>query len=387
MKNKILKTILSSSVLATTAIPVITTTSCAQETGMTGEWFEDLPEIEGCQNDEYDIPTGDDFVLKEGANDFGGFNKSEPEWFLDEGCTEKATDMGQIPDQEPGETVRYAKLDITFLTAGYKSVSIVKPVTIKIATTKAVDFEKDAWATFMYHVSRKLDHLKEAYPDEWARADASTGKKANSFVGSIRKLKMNDLEYTVRVIGENHDVLYDKPTENATLTFEFTQVISSKDEKGKISAKTFTWSNVRDYKSNFSSKVEELFKDLPSFIQKKIKSVKKSYAYTNVTYPDTESDFVKKEASFKLFLLSSSETVGTYFTNLGARYSWYSSASAQMRIKKDLSGNATNYWTRTPSEKLFPMPPEAYYITKTGSIDYTKYMQTSSYPIAPAFCL
>lgn len=93
---------------------------------------------------------------------------------------------------------------------------------VSCKNTKTNKFETDTWSNVVTHANQGLAHLKQYYG-------------LNSFVGLERKIKIYGVEHTVRVVGENEDYLadsdgkaqLDKPV---ALTFQFADIVSSKDE-------------------------------------------------------------------------------------------------------------------------------------------------------------
>ena len=91
------------------------------------------------------------------------------------------------------------------------------------------NFQADPWNVVAYQASFGLEHLKEYYG-------------LNTFVGLEKTMKINDLDHTVRVIGEGEDDIVDQNNmltgKKAALTLQFSTIISQKGDDGNIEAIT-----------------------------------------------------------------------------------------------------------------------------------------------------
>ena len=180
------------------------------------------------------------------------------------------------------------------------------------------------------------------------------GKKYYIDVGDTKKVTIDDLKYTVRVIGFNHDDLtYDDSygevtkTNKAGISFEFVTSLfdSPVYDSSRYSA---NWKDCSINKRLNTDTIEKLteFKSI-------IKSVNKKYISKHGDENSVKTD------SNKLWLLACSEIWsdnGWAVTKEGEQYKYYegissSSVSNNLVQKKDVNGKSKKWILRSPSEK------------------------------------
>lgn len=171
-----------------------------------------------------------------------------------------------------------------------------------------------------------------AVPDTWA-------------VGDSKPMIINGTEYQIDILGKNHDDYYDG-SGKAPLTFILHNCYDTQYQMNSSnSSSTKAWKNTRMRKTVLPS----ILKLMPEEVQSAIKQVSKT------TGDGGENYATYSTTAETLFLLSQSEVFkvwGTESTEEGQPYVEYfgqgsSAAVAAKKIKKNRTGTALAWWTRT----------------------------------------
>ena len=156
-------------------------------------------------------------------------------------------------------------------------------------------------------------------------------------VGDTKTMTIGGDEYTIAIIGKNHDT-YSDGSGNAPLTFQLTQMYAG--ERMNATADNSTgWSGSEMRTTTMS----EILAAMPSEVQNAIKAVDKLTLKGDKSGLETTSD--------KLFLLSETEVTGGSYWNggyeEGSRYdAFYNDVSTQ--IMSPLNRDVVSWWLRTP---------------------------------------
>jgi len=210
-----------------------------------------------------------------------------------------------------------------------------KTFTATYEIIEASNFSTDSWATVINNAT-SLDNLKKVYKLE----------STETFVGKTRTVTIDDVDYTVKVIGEDHDILTDDTSKKAVLTFQFENLV----DDGISYA--YSYSSSSNYgESKLKSYLNtNLYKRLPSDLQSGIKAVNKGAYDASTSTVKTYSD--------KLFALSMTEMGyttlpdgSTTIQTEGTKYNAYKDTTLETEFKKTLVGTTTNssYMLRSPA--------------------------------------
>ena len=263
-------------------------------------------------------------------------------------------------------------------------------------------FEDISWDNLCHFANGGVQTLQEIF----ANYDYDT------YVGKEKELpfKQEGKTQTVRVIGQEHDTIYQETNSNAdtkkaALTFEFANLYSEDNSttyKMKFSSanNVDSWaiyhgtkknSAVRDY-LNDESENGKFFKNLPQSVQENIKLIIKQRA-------DRTDSSQRFDITDKVFLLTPCEVCGDpnkdkYPMNEGTdkniQYEWYidhvgpvTDDPSDARIKKGIDSSSVLYWM---SSFYKGTKDNTICIGTNGSITYAA-CQKNPYAIAPVFCI
>ena len=205
----------------------------------------------------------------------------------------------------------------------------------------------------------------------YAKAEAAMNAGAKF---SIKLTNGKMLEY--RIVGINHDDLADGSVK-AGLTFEVTNTVLGSQRMNAANANAGGWD-----KSELRGRLNsgDLWSLLPSELQSKVKSVKKTTDNKGGGTAGTSS-----ATTDKVFLLSTTEIYGDvdsdgtqyeYYKSKGVTTSNYSGASLSTVFSP-----TSRHWTRS----VTPSVPIAFrYVSSDGGLDYAGAMATHF--VNPAFC-
>lgn len=187
-------------------------------------------------------------------------------------------------------------------------------------------------------------------------------------------ITINNMNYTLRIIGFNHDQLTDKDDE-AGLTVEFKELITNSDGKayeGPIDRHGAKYGG-REYDKYLN---DTFFNSLPIAMQNVIKTVNKKYLHD-------ETIETAKQHIFPLSVTELGQEAPTITTKEGSTYEFYKSGKDSLAKKHSCtSSSALSYWTRSMNKNY---PGTGGYISTSGefqfdpSSDYYRYMA--------AFCI
>lgn len=205
-----------------------------------------------------------------------------------------------------------------------------------------------------------------AVPDTWA-------------VGDSKPMIINGTEYQIDILGKNHDDYYDG-SGKAPLTFILHNCYDTQYQMNSSnSSSTKAWKNTRMRKTVLPS----ILKLMPEEVQSAIKQVSKT------TGDGGENYATYSTTAETLFLLSQSEVFkvwGTESTKEGQPYVEYfgqgsSAAVAAKKIKKNRTGTALAWWTRTAYTGT------GYYYCMVGDNGYEQNSGgTETHSVVFAFC-
>lgn len=194
-------------------------------------------------------------------------------------------------------------------------------------------------------------------PDSWA-------------VGDQKTITINDFDYTIDIIGKNHDY-YADGSGKAPLTFQLHETFVSAYAMHNSNTNSCGWesSQLR------TSRLNLILSWLPEIIQSSIREVNKLTSAGNKS-----SNLIT--TSDKLFLLSEVEVFGTLtssFSGEGTQYEYYQTRSkVKQRINRDESAN---WWMRSPDKSS---TNRFCRVNNNGNPDYDTVTTTNYF--APAFC-
>lgn len=195
-------------------------------------------------------------------------------------------------------------------------------------------------------------------------------------------ISLNGTSYTFDVIGFNHDQLADSAayggvtaTGKAGITLMMKNCYSVKYAMNSSTSDT-GW-NVTTMKTSVMSLVE---KTLPNSWQTIIKNVNKNSGYIYGITTDTVTSIER------VFLLSEAEIFGDNALNSvsdeGEQYKYYDVAGSSARVRSDLDGVSSDYWTRSIARKN----SSQYCCVNTDGNSATAVYNTQK-AIVPAFCI
>lgn len=197
---------------------------------------------------------------------------------------------------------------------------------------------------------------RNTVPDTWA-------------VGDQKAMTINGTEYSIDIIGKNHDT-YSDGSGTAPLTFQLHEVYS---EAGAMAAQMSTvgW----QYTTMYSTTLPNFLFKMPSEVQDAVKSVNK------ITTRSTSQQFISVTQEM-IFILSATELMGDTSTlwesSQGTQYEYYSSGGSMGKYKLD--GSQATHWTRSVS-----LNGSTNFITRTLT-SYSSNSYNVNLYYAPAFC-
>lgn len=154
-------------------------------------------------------------------------------------------------------------------------------------------------------------------------------------IGDSKTMKINGTDYTIDIIGKNHDV-YSDGSGTAPLTFQMHNCYGTTYAMNGSNTNSGGWSACAMRNTHLSA----ILTLMPSEIQTGIKEVNKlSSAGGKSSTINTTAD--------KLFLLSEVEIFGTIkysYTGEGSQYAYYAAGNSVIK-----SGGSNLWWERSPS--------------------------------------
>lgn len=288
--------------------------------------------------------------------------------------------------------------------------------TVSCAPKKAESFINDSWKTVCYYAKKGLDKLHKAYE---ADCNANTDFPG-TLIGLERKVTINGLEHTVKVVGEEQDYLDEKHEKPVTLTFQFTNLISGTNKKllstfwqgGDQQINAHYWNSTLNDALNSTEDVEwrdgdkghlvdekhsvyEMIKDGNKDLAKNIKSVDK---VVNVD-PSESINWIQMNHATKLFC----PTIANYYQNdklptsyqhlaEGKQYQYYEKKlkdksafdANSILLYSDLAQQQSNYWLTSPKigdrDQIYCIG-----LSQHGAV--INQGCSHQYPVAPCFCI
>ena len=198
-------------------------------------------------------------------------------------------------------------------------------------------------------------------------------------IGDTKSIIMDGNNYTVRLIGINHD---NKTSgDKAGLTFELVQVYGT-SSASNLRSMNLTGTNTGGWgESNMRTIVmNDMFGKLSPDLQNVILSVDKLTSEGNISA-------IIKATSDKLFLLSQIEITGEssgVFAGEGSRYAYYTANNMPEDRIKQRAGAISLWWLRSP---LSTSNSEYRYIGNTGALGNTFADASNSLGVSFAFCV
>ena len=180
----------------------------------------------------------------------------------------------------------------------------------------------------------------EAY--SWAEiaAISEVGEAVNYFaVGDEKKVQIGDEEYTLQIMGFNHDDLADG-SGKAGMTLGLKEIMTTArpmNTTGHTNSGGWENSKMRTYLQN------NILTNLPSDLQNVIKTINKKTSAGNMS-----TEIITSQD--KLFLFSEIEIFGILTHSAsgeGEQYTYY--IDGRSKIKYYLSGSSYLWWSRSPS--------------------------------------
>lgn len=244
--------------------------------------------------------------------------------------------------------------------------------------------ENDAVEYVLIAAKSSSDTLLESFDWDEIRYIAHEGYATYLFnIGDTKKVTINELDYTVRIIGFNHDM--NKDGEIAPITFQFVEAISNASKQGKYMPTTWdTKTNVNFPDSGLNkTSLTDLFGALPGELQRNIMEVQKEVG----AKPKSTWDIAHYQTN--LFPLSHAEmSAGKSDYDKdgeGTIYPYYSTHTDQKdRIVHDKKGDAVTYWLRTPT---INGGNNAWAVDTVGEWKYNSQSVKTTHAVVPAFCI
>lgn len=216
-----------------------------------------------------------------------------------------------------------------YVTAELTNGRTVKSPLIEIIVpTPAITFNNDSWENVVTWSNKGLEELKNHYG-------------LDTFVGQTRTVTVNTQKHTVRVIGENHDVLTNK-SDKATLTFEFVNPICDRDGYGLATL----WNDTNSANIN----VDYLNSTLRYNLTKKGTPATSSYKYWFVKNGFVEDDGTTNDGTKHSTTYSGKSVLDMIAAGEPAL------ANGLQSVKKEVGiyNSASNTWSKaTYDDKLF----------------------------------
>ena len=156
-------------------------------------------------------------------------------------------------------------------------------------------------------------------------------------VGDSKTMKINGTDYSIDIIGKNHDT-YADGSGTAPLTFQLHDCYATKYAMGdNLNGNSPGWTNCVMRKTNLSA----ILALMPTEVQAGIKEVNK------LTSVGSQNSTINTTAD-KLFLLSEIEVFGKAsesFSGEGSQYAYYAAGNSKI---KNFSGSASAWCLRSP---------------------------------------
>ena len=198
-----------------------------------------------------------------------------------------------------------------------------------------------------------------AVPDSW-------------LVGDQKTMTVNGVDYTIDVIGKNHDD-YADGSGKAPLTFQLHECYSSGYGMNNTSSNSGSWGS----SAMRTSRLTSIFQLLPSEVQSAIREVSKLTAngFRDSTITTTAD---------KLFLLSEIEVfnIAEYsHSGEGNQYEYYAKGNSKQKQYVDSTVNKP-WWFRSPSRTS----GERFVVKTADGTDATQANADTEYGVSFAFC-
>lgn len=187
-------------------------------------------------------------------------------------------------------------------------------------------------------------------------------------VGDSKPMTINNVSYTIDIIGKNHDP-YSDGSGTAPITFQMHDCYyKTYMQAGGTNAGGWVSITMR------SARLPEILALMPSEVQTGIKEVNK------LTSAGRESSTINTTAD-KLFLLSEIEVFGrssSSFAGEGSQYAYYAAGNSKVKY---CDGTATEWWLRSPFATN-----DSYYCSVGNSGTSSQSKSSNSCGVAFAFC-
>lgn len=213
-------------------------------------------------------------------------------------------------------------------------------------------FSTAPWSLIIYACRNNI------VPDSWG-------------IGSSKNMTINGKNYTVDVIGENHDE-YADGSGIAPLTFQLHDCYNTKYAMNSSDTNVGGWTDSEMRNTHLSA----ILAQMPSEVQSAIREVNK------LTSAGNRSTTINTTAD-KLFLLSEIEIFGSATNSVageGSQYERYASSALGETIKK-VNGTASKWLSRSPRKGSTSSFCGA---DSEGNADY--HFASGSYGVSFAFC-
>ena len=189
-------------------------------------------------------------------------------------------------------------------------------------------------------------------------------------VGDQKPMTINGTNYTIDIIGKNHDV-YSDGSGTAPLTFQMHDCYATAYAMNSEATNAGGWAS----SAMRTMHLPAIMALMTSEVQAGVKEVKK------LTCQGTYGSAVGGIAD-KLFLLSEIEVFGgiTYSTTgEGTQFDYYKAGNSKV---KKMNGSADTWWLRSP----FSKSNSSNFIQVSSSGDVNAYNPKNAYSVAFAFC-
>lgn len=176
--------------------------------------------------------------------------------------------------------------------------------------------------------------------NSWERiiANCQSNTVPNTWkIGDSNTMTINGVEYTIDIIGKNHDT-YSDGTGKAPLTFQMHYGYADRLPMNSSDTNSTGWENCAMRLTH----LPEILTKMPLAVQYGVKAVNKLTSAGNQS-----SNIVT--TSDKLFLLSEVEVFGTTnysFSGEGTRYAYY--AEGRSTVKNKIDAGTMGWWERSP---------------------------------------
>jgi len=390
------------------------TTSIADKSRLTSTGTKTITVSYGRTSDNFDIYVGDAVVSKLEVTSKPEKYQYEQNQKLDlSGLVVKATYTDDTFDNDfKGYTTEPA--NGSMLTEwGYNTITIsadkATTSTEVLVTTEATEFSTASWQVLdiwtYYYETGVIDETTFC---SHFKINGVTPTKLTDFLGLEKKVTINGLEHSVKVIGINHDEIDSELVTKGTkalFTFQFFNKITTADNKA-LTTLYHKDDNYVDYLNSQlrynlnrtgitgvdvswgdSSEKRSLFEMLPAEFDDYIWPVKKQVA----TKPLTKTEFTVQTYTDRLFLPTMTEYAqespiaqsGSFLVE-GTVYDFWKTASANDRIITIVGGSdKQSYYTATPvttSNSIFAVKDD-------GAFGAFNIAGTTYHSIAPCFCI